>query len=1074
MIERIIEFSLRQRTLVLLGALVLLLGGVWSAFQLPIDAVPDLTGVQVQINCEVPSLAPEESERAVTRPIELEMQGLPGVEDMRSLTKFGLSQVTMNFVDGTDIYRARQLVSERLQGVLDELPPGIAPKLAPISTGLGEIFYYTVHWKKDAPQRPANNAEAMMQLRETQEYTIKPMLRTVPGVAEINSNGGYERQIVIEPDVARLTRSGLTVADLADVLKANADNAGGGIVAKDGEQLTIRSVSRAASIEEISELPVKFGAAVEPMRVRDFAKVEMGASYRTGAATYNGDECVLGTVMMLAGENARIICQRVTPRLDDVRRKLPPGMELTTVYDRSELVDLTIGTVRKNLFEGAALVIVVLLALLGNWRAALIVALAIPLSFLFALTGMNRWGISGNLMSLGAVDFGLIVDGAVVMVEAIVRQLGERQHELGRRLHADERHVIVELAAKQVGQPMFFGVLIITIVYLPILSLSGVEGKMFHPMALTVILALTGALLLAVTLMPVLCSLFLGGDISEKDGVFMRLAKSIYRPLLGTALKLRWLAVVAALAIVAGAYFLYAKLGAEFVPKLDEGAITTMVYKDVGMSLDKSLDMQLKAEKIVINEFPEVTFVFDRIGTSEVATDPMAPNENDFYIFYKPLRDWPMTAGRPRTKVELCEQIEAAINARVPGHTFEFAQPIEMRFNEMLEGSKAELSLKIFGPDFDELERLANEAKSHLDQVPGGSAELEVDGRTTNLVIDVKRPELLKRGISAAEVNRTVAVALGGETVGRLTQGNRRYDIVVRLPEAQRADEAAIKALPVRAGGNALIPLGKLAELKRVKVVEPIAHELNQRKVGLMVGVDGRDMEGFVNEATTKLESSMKWPDGYTFEFGGTFKNLNEARDRLAIIVPGALAMILLLIYLNFRSLRQTIIIATGIPLALTGGVAALWLRDMPFSITAAVGFIALSGVAVLNGLVMVSAFNDMVHEGRTLEDTVRHGSMQRLRPVLMTAFVASLGFIPMAIAHGPGAEVQRPLATVVIGGIVSSTVLTLLLLPVLYRWAASRPFDPEKHALQGARHLDGVGIVERSEGQTQRAPSGG
>jgi heavy metal efflux system protein len=1047
MIDSILEFSLKQRSLVLLAALTLLGVGIWSAIQLPIDAVPDLTGIQVQINTEVPALAPEESEKAVTRPIELEMQGLPGVEDMRSITKFGLSQVTMNFADGTDIYRARQLVTERLQGVLANLPAGAVPKLAPISTGLGEILYYTLSWKLGSTERPSDFAESLMQLRDAQEYIVKPMLRTVSGVAEINSSGGYARQIVVEPDVSKLTAANLTVADLAAVIKANADNAGGGIISQGSEQLTIRAVSRVQSSEEIAELPVKFTGAVEPLRVRDLARVALGEKYRTGAATYNGEECILGTVMMLAGENARVICKRVEPRLEEVRHKLPAGIVLTAVYERSDLVDRTIGTVKKNLTEGAVLVVVVLMLLLGNWRAALIVALAIPLSFLFALMGMNRFGISGNLMSLGAVDFGLIIDGAVVMVENIVRQLGERQHQLGRNLTAEERSSVVLSASKQVGAPMFFGVVIITVVYLPILSLSGVEGKMFHPMAFTVILALTGALLLALTLMPVLCTYFLSGRITEKDNFLIRGVKFIYRPSLYLALRFRYLSVIIALGLMVGAGFLFRKLGAEFVPKLDEGAITTMVYKEVGMSLEKSLEMQLQAEKVVLKNFPEVTYVFDRIGTSEVATDPMAANENDFYIFYKPLSEWPRTAGRPQNKRELCEQIEAAINAEVPGHHFEFAQPIEMRFNEMLEGSKSELSLKIFGPDFDELERIASNAKVLVNRVQGGNAELEVDGRTTNLVLNVKREELRKRNISAEAVNSAVAVALGGETVGSMMQGNRRYDIVVRLPESQRADEKLIAALPVRVGETALIPLGQLVDFKKEKVVEPITHELTQRKVGLMIGVKDRPMEGFVNEATALLDKELKLPEGYSYEFGGSFKNLTEARARLAVVVPAALALILLLIYLSFRSVRQTLLIATGIPLALTGGIAALWLREMSFSITAAVGFIALSGVAVLNGLVMLTYYNDLLAEGRSLRDAVIEGSLTRLRPVLMTALVAALGFIPMAIATGPGAEVQRPLATVVIGGILSSTILTLILLPVLFYMTGKKSSAPAADA---------------------------
>jgi len=1036
MIDRILEFAMRQRALVLLLAAALLAGGLWSVLHLPIDAVPDLTGVQVQVNTEVPAMAPEESEKAVTRVIELEMQGLPGVTGMRSLTKFGLSQVTLNFEDGADIYRARQLVTERLTSVLDSLPAGCSPKLAPISTGLGEIFYYTLRWKPGAAERPADLQSALMELYDAQEYVVKPLLRQVPGVAEINSSGGHQRQVLVEPKLDALTQAGMTVADLADVIRGNVENAGGGIVSRGGQQFTIRAVGKVQSPEEIAELPVKFGGALAPLRVKDLAQVAVGAKYRTGAATMDGEEAVLGTVMMLAGQNARVVCQRVLPRLELVREKLPPGVELTTVYDRSELVDRTIGTVKHNLFEGAVLVVVVLMALLGNWRAALIVATAIPLSFLFAITGMVRHDISGNLMSLGAVDFGLIIDGAVVMVENIVRQLAHRQQHLGRTLTTEERAHTVLSASKQVGNPMFFGVLIITLVYVPILALSGIEGKMFRPMALTVMLALVGALLLALTLMPVLCSYLLRGKIEEKDNFLIRTAKAAYEATLLRALRWRWLTVGGAIAILVASAALYLRLGAEFVPKLDEGAITAMVYREVGMSLDESLAQELKAERIIREKFPEVTRVFSRIGTSEVATDPMAPNENDLYIFYQPLKDWPRTAGRPQTKRELCEQIEKAVNAAVPGHEFEFAQPIEMRFNEMLEGSKAELSVKIYGPDFDALEKLAGQTKDTINAVPGGEAALEVDGRTSTLVLNVRRGELARRNLASAEINRAVAASLGGETVGTMIEGNRRRDIVVRLPDSQRADLDKIKALPVRVGEFGLLPLGQMVDVATVKTVEPIGHENGQRRVALMVSVKGRDMEGFVHECVARIKERVKFPEGYSFEFGGQFENLQEARARLAVVVPAALVLILALIFAAFRSLRQTFLIATGIPLALTGGVLALWLRGMPFSITAAVGFIALSGVAVLNGLVMLTYFNQLREEGRSVRDAVLEGSLTRLRPVLMSAFVAALGFVPMAIATGAGAEVQRPLATVVIGGILSSTLLTLVLLPVLYQWA--------------------------------------
>ena len=1040
MINNILEFSMRQRAVVLLCAIGLLGLGLFSLSKLPIDAVPDLTGIQVQINTEVPALAPEESEKSVTYLIEIEMQGLPGVKEIRSLTKFGLSQVTMSFEDGTDIYRARQLVGERLTGILNELPPGCSPRMAPISTGLGEIFYYGIHWRPAAPGRPANVAEAQMALYDAQEYIAKPMLRSVQGVAEINTIGGYLRQLMVEPRIADLTAAGLTVAELANVIRQNVENAGGGIVGKDGQQLTIRATGRVQSMDEISELPVKFGAAVAPIRVRDVANVNIGAKYRTGASTLDGEEIVLGTVMMLSGQNARVVCEKVIPQVDAVRKKLPEGMEITVVYDRRELVNRTIGTVKQNLAEGALLVVVVLIALLGNWRAALIVSLGIPLSFLFAITGMFHYEISGNLMSLGAVDFGLIIDGAVVMVENIVCQLAHQQSKLGRRLSAEERARTVLAASKQVANPMFFGVLIITLVYVPILALTGIEGKMFRPMALTVMLALAGALLLSLTLMPVLSSYALGGHIEEEDNFLIRTSKAVYLPVLRGAMRLRWGVAFCAVAIFAGSVLVFQRLGAEFVPKLDEGAITAMVYREVGTSLEESVRRQLRLEAALREKFPEITRVFCRMGTSEVATDPMPPGEIDLYVMYKPVAQWPKTPGRATSKAELCGAIEELIKELEPASNVEFAQPIEARFNEMLEGSKSELSVKIYGQDFDELERIGTQVRDIIKSVPGGDADFEVDGRTATLLLEVKRQELMRRNIANEEVNHTVAAALGGEPVGVMLEGNRRRSIVVRLPDDQRADFDVIRSLPVRVGDTGLLPLGQLVDLRTVKTVEPIKHESGQRRIGIMVGVEGRDMEGFVEEAIARIRSEVKFPQGYSFEFGGTFKNLREARERLAVVVPSALLLILVLIFAAFRSLRQTFVIATGIPLALTGGVVALLVRGMPFSITAAVGFIALSGVAVLNGLVMISHFNQLREEGRSLRDAVMEGALSRLRPVLMTALVAALGFIPMALATGAGAEVQRPLATVVIGGILSSTFLTLVLLPVLYGWLERDP----------------------------------
>ena len=1040
MLNALLEFSIRQRALVLLATLGLLCTGIFALLHLPIDAVPDLTGPQVQINVNVPALAPEESERAVTRPIEMALSGMPGVLDSRSITKFGLSQVTVEFEDGTDIFRARQLVGERLSAVLQELPPGSELSLAPISTGLGEIFYYTLHWKKGAKERPADEREGLMRLWETHEYVVKPMLRTVQGIAEINSNGGHQRQVTVEPMLDKLKAANMTVGELADIIRGNVENAGGGVISREGEQLTVRSVGRVSTAEEIARLPVKFGAAIEALKVEDVAKVQWGAGFRGGAATMDGEEVVLGTVMMLMGENARVVCQRVNPRLGEIREKLPAGMDVTVVYDRSDLVNATVGTVQKNLGEGAAFIVLVLLLLLGNLRAALIVALMIPLSFLFAACGMVQGGWSANLMSLGALDFGLIIDGAIFMVENIIRRLGHKQHHLGRILTREERSREVLVASKQIASPTFFGVLIITVVYLPIMTLTGIEGKMFRPMAVTVILSLTGALLLALTLVPVLCSYFLGGNITEKDNFMIAWLNKLVQPLLRLTLRLRWLAALVAIGFFAFCGYRFTSLGAEFVPKLDEGSMSGMVYRKVGMNLQESLLQDLELGRMVREKFPMTTRIFTRIGTSEVATDPMPPNETDFYIFYKPLAEWPKGPGLPTTKQELMAAIEKEVLAKHPDQTVEFGQPIETRFNEMMEGTKAELAVRIYGVEFDTLDKIAGQMRDIINSMPGGEAELETAGRPSTVVLQVKRDVLTKYNIPLAETNRAVSTGLGGEVVGQIVEGNRKREIVVRLPEDERSKDDVIKSLPLRVGDFGMIPLGDAVDIRVEKSVDPIRHSRTQRRVALLVSVgEGRDMESFVHEATARIKREVKLPEGYDFEFGGTFENLQEARSRLAIVVPTTLLLILMLIFFNFGSLRQTFLVATGIPLALTGGIIALDLRDMPFSITAAVGFIALSGVAVLNGLVLVNYFNELREEGLSVREAVLQGVATRLRAVIMTALVAALGFVPMALAHGAGAEVQRPLATVVIGGIISSTLLTLLLLPMLYDWIERR-----------------------------------
>ena len=1049
MINAIIHHALRNRFLVIVGSLLLLAAGLFSALHLPVDAVPDITNTQVQVNTAVPGLAPEETEKLVTYPLELALAGIQGVEEFRSLTKSGLSQVTLVFRDGTDLFRARQLVSERLVQV--DLPPGLSPQMSPISTGLGEILYYTLDYRKDAAQRSQPRQQQLMDLRDAHDYIVKPFLRTVPGVAEINSSGGYERQLVITPRPEALAEAGLTFSELAETIGQNVDNTGGGVIERGLDRVLIRGVTKVANTQDIANLPVKFAAGVEPIRVRDLAEVGIGSDVRTGCAVENGEEAVLGTVMMLVGENSRVISKRVEEKLTELQTKLPLELELRIQYARSEVVDRTIQTVERNLFEGAILVIAVLLFLLGNWRAALIVASAIPLAFLFALIGMTFGGVSGNLMSLGAVDFGLIIDGAVVMVENIVRVLGEKQHELGRRLSGKERLQAVHEAAEQVGSPMFFGVLIITLVYLPILALTGIEGKMFHPMAITVMLALGGALVLALTLMPVLCSLLLTGSLTEKDNFVMRAAKAVYAPLLGLAWRARWGVVAAVMALLGGTVILFLSLKQEFVPTLNEGSWTAMVYQPANTSLKTSLERCLKTQRYLLDKVPEVTRTFARIGTSEVATDPMSPGEYDLYVFYRPPSEWRQEDGRPVSRDRLADLIREELAVEVPEQDYDFAQPIQMRFNEMLEGSRADLAVRIFGDDYDTMEKIAGQVKDLLEDLPGtNNAEFESQGRVPVLEIRVDRSAMLRFNVEAAQVNAAIATAMAGHTAGTIIEHNRRRDIVVRLPEDLRNEPQTLKTLPVRTQDGSLIPLGRLAELVEVPQVDAIGRESGHRRVGLNVDLaGGTDAERYVTEARSRITASLTLPEGYRVEFGGQFEHLQEARARLAIVVPLALILIFVLIHSAFKSVTQTLIIYTGIPLAITGGVLALWLRDLPFSISAAVGFIALCGVAVLNGVVLISCFNQLRNEGRSAEESVNQGSLQRLRPVLMTALVASLGFIPMAISEGAGAEVQRPLATVVIGGIVSSTFLTLFLLPLLYRWLV----PPQLHPGQGHGH---------------------
>ncbi|MBS0657796.1 MAG: efflux RND transporter permease subunit [Verrucomicrobia bacterium] len=1037
MLHWLLENSVRQRLVVLLGTVLLIGVGIWAALRLPIDAVPDITNPQIQINTAVPALAPEEVEKLVTFPLENAMAGVPDMVELRSLSKFGLSQITMTYRDGVDLYRLRQLVSERLQGVLDELPPGLKPKLAPIATGLGEIYYYSLDYTAAAAQKPSTRKAQLMELRQLQEYTVKPMLRGTPGVAEVNTSGGYEKQIVIHPDPARLAAAGMSLDALAGIVEQNTHNAGGGYIEIGSEQLVIRSASRVETTSEIAKIPLKFAAGVTPVLLGEVATVAIGSEFRTGASTDDGGEALVGAAIMLAGENSRLVAKAVRARLLEIQEKLPPGVAIRSLYDRSELVSRTIATVETNLVEGAILVVAVLFALLGNWRAAVIVALVIPLSMLCAMTGMVHFGLSGNLMSLGAIDFGMIIDGAVVMVENIVRHLAERQHALGRQLTASERAREVLRAAKEVASPMFFGVLVITVVYVPILALQGIEGKMFKPMAVVVMLALGGSLVLAISLMPVLCSLLLSGRIQEKDNWIVTFTKRLYTPLLAFGLRFRWLIVLPMFGLFALSLFLLSRMGAEFIPQLDEGDLTFQLIRSSSAGLSASLELQKRSEAILRREFGrEVKDVFSRIGTAEVATDPMGPNVSDTYVMLHPRKQWRQVNGNPIAKEQLAAQMRTALIERIPGQNLLVSQPIQMRFNEIMAGARADLVCKIFGQDYGELERIAGEVRGTIENTPGGrEAEFDAVGKVPIVEIQPDRAAMRRFNVHADDLNRLIKTSLAGTQVGTLIEGNRRTPIVVRLDEESRVDLAAIERLPVRTESGGMLALKQVAKVTIVEQVNQVARENAQRRVSILVNVRGRDTASFVDEATRNIREKVKFPDGYYFEFGGQFRNLLEAKRRLAVVVPLALLFILTLIFMSFGSLRQAALIFLCVPLAVTGGIFALWLREMPFTISAAVGFIALSGIAVLNGIMLISFINQLREQGRDLRAAVVEGTLTRLRPKLMTALVASLGFVPMAIATGAGAEVQRPLATVVIGGVVTSTFLTLLVLPVLYEW---------------------------------------
>lgn len=1045
MLNEIIEFSLRHRWFVL-GIVVLLSAiGIYNYQRLPIDAVPDITNVQVQINTEATGYSPLEAEQRVTFAIETAMAGLPRLEYTRSLSRYGLSQVTVVFQDGTDIYFARQLVAERVAEVRSQLPPGLEPTLGPIATGLGEIFMYTVTAEDGSKWTPTD-------LRTAQDWIIRPQLRQTPGAVEVNTIGGYERAFIVAPKPNRLLAYDLTFDDILAAIARNNENVGAGYIERSGAQYLIRAPGQLATMEELRDVVVAQRQGVS-IRLAQVANIDVGHELRAGAATMDGEEIVLGTVFMLVGENSRAVARGAAERLEQVQASLPKGMKVEAIYDRTSLVDATIETVTKNLVEGALLVIAVLFALLGNIRAALVTAAVIPIAMLCTITGMVGSRVSGNLMSLGALDFGLIVDGAVIIVENCLRRLGEEQAKEQRLPTLTERFAIVRDATKEVVRPSVFGVIIILVVYLPIFTLTGIEGKMFHPMAITVVIALTAALVLSLTFVPAAVALFVRGSIQHGENRVMASIRRAYEPLLRLAIERRWLVVSGAAVLVLVAMLLSLRMGREFVPNLDEGDVALHALRIPGTSLTQAVEMQMALEAR-LTQLPEVSHVFGKIGTGEVANDPMPPSVSDTFVMMKPRSEWP----NPRKPKDMFLSELQAAAAEIPGNNYEFTQPIQMRFNELISGVRSDVAVKIYGDDLDRLLELGERVESLLGRVDGAQdVKTEQITGLPLLTVTPDRERLARYGLAVADVQRVVKIALGGESAGQLFEGDRRFNILVRLSDAERADPQSLARLPVplpsesreisgdadslggAAGPPEYVPLGEVARVEVSLGPNQISRENGKRRAVVTANVRERDLGSFVSEAKQIIGANLQLPAGYWVDYGGTFEQLESATQRLAIAVPLTLLLVLGLLYAAFGSAKDTLIVFTGVPLALTGGILALLVRGMPLSISAGVGFIALSGIAVLNGVVMLTFIRDLRERGALLDEAIISGAATRLRPVLMTALVASLGFVPMAFNVGTGSEVQRPLATVVIGGILSSTALTLFVLPALYRLAYSR-----------------------------------
>ena len=1021
MFERLVEFALRNRLLVLLLGLALIGGGLYTAAQTPVDAFPDTTPVQVQINTVAPALNPEEIEQQLTLPVELSIGGLPGLANVRSISKFGLSQVVATFDDETRVIDARQYVSERLATV--ELPDGIErPQLGPISTGLGEIFHYVL--RSESPGR------TLEELRTLHDWVVKPELRKVPGVAEVNSWGGYEKQyhVVIAPE--ELLKYNLTLGEVFEALETNNQNVGGGVVTSGGQSQLVHGLGRVASIEQIENIVVSAYDGT-PIRIRDVAQeVKIDHEIRRGAVTANGHgEVVLGLAFMLMGENAQSVTEDLKGRLDGIRKSLPEDVIVEVVYDRTELTTEVINTVRHNLLAGALLVVLVLFVLLGNIRAGLLVAIAIPLAMLFALIGMFEFAIAASLLSLGAIDFGIIVDGSVVMTEANMRNLAQRARALGRPLTKKERLEVIAKSGTAVARPIVFGMAIIMVVFFPVLALQGIEGKMFRPMAWTFIFALGGALLVALTLSPVLGYYFLPKGVKEREGLFARLMNGTYSWFLSVALRLRWLVLAGAALVMAVAGWMASSLGGEFIPRLSEGAVVLNTIRLAGVSVDESVRYNTKIEELLLAEFPdEVRHVWSRIGTAEIATDPMGVELTDTFLSLKPRSEW----TRATTQAELVTAMQETVDD-LPGLNIVATQPIEMRLNEMASGIRSDIGIKIYGDDFDELVRISDDVQRILVDIPGQS-DVAVDQVTGQPTLRVRiDPDAIGRvGVSGKEVLEFVEV-IGTRRVGEVFEGQRKFPLAVRLADIYRSDANALRAALIPTKSGLRLPLRSVATVTEEEGISTIAREWGRRLIRVQCNVAERDVASFVEEAQARIANELKLPEGYVIDWGGQFENLANAKLRFLIVIPATLLLVFFLLFFSLKNLREVLLIYTGIPFAAVGGVFALWSRGMPFSVSAAVGFIALGGIAVLNGQILVSAIRGFLEEGRELRIAVSDAARQRLRPVLATAITDAAGFLPMALSTGVGAEVQRPLATVVVAGVMTSTVLTLFVLPILY-----------------------------------------